>query len=201
MGIDGAHCAQTQVKIAISGTHGSGKSTLVEDFLDSHKNFIHEPEPYEWLDDAAAEPGVDEFLQQFEISIERIGSHSKDANVIFERSPLDFIAYIEALYDLGRAGRDCALLDSMGERAADALAQLDVLVILPLDGRIDIHESEDLELREAMDERLLQLVASDPYALLTRERPRVLEIRGTRSEALEQIGDVLKVLHGVDGPR
>jgi len=189
------------MKIAISGTHGSGKSTLVEHFLDVHKNFIHEPEPYEWLDDVAAEPGVDEFLQQFEISMERISSHPKNANVIFERSPLDFIAYIEALYDLGRAGRDCALLDSIAERAADAIAQLDVLVILPLDGRIDIHESEDLELREAMNERLLQFAASDPYALLTRKRPRVVEIRGTRSEALKQLGDVLKVLHGVDGLR
>ena len=37
------------MRIVVSGTHCSGKSTLVSDFLAAHRDYVHEPEPWEWL--------------------------------------------------------------------------------------------------------------------------------------------------------
>jgi hypothetical protein len=182
------------VRIAVSGTHCSGKSTLVEDFLAAHREYVHEPEPYEWLEEvygelAADEPSVDDFYRQLQLSVERLGSYGAGATVIAERSPLDFLAYMLALDDLGRAGRDCALIASAAESAAAGMAHVDLLVLLPLNGAdgISAPDSEDLELREAMNERLLDLVATDPYSLFAGGRPRTVEIHGTRDRRLGQL--------------
>ena len=34
------------MRVAISGTHCCGKSTLIDEFLSAHPDFAHEPEPY-----------------------------------------------------------------------------------------------------------------------------------------------------------
>src|SRR5262249_46260868 len=54
------------MRVAISGTHGCGKSTLIEAFLLDHGDYVHEPEPYEALQDLygevfAEEPSADDF--------------------------------------------------------------------------------------------------------------------------------------------
>ena len=185
-------------RIAVSGTHCSGKSTLVEDFLAAHSGYAHEPEPYEWLQELygealAEEPAAADFHRQLELSVERLRSHDGGASVIAERSPADFVAYLLALVDLGRESRDCELVASAIELAASGLSHLDLLVLLPLndtDG-IAAPASEDLELREAMNERLLDLVADDPYALFAGGRPRVIEIAGDRRQRLALLEQAL----------
>lgn len=175
------------MRIAISGTHGSGKTTLVEDFLAAHRDYVHEPEPYEWLEAMGDEPTADDFRRQLEISVERLRTYGPDASVIAERSPVDFLAYLLALNDLGRSGRDCELAASAGELAAAGMAHVDLLVVLPLDDGILVPESEDLALREAMNERLLELVTADPYSLFGNGSPRVVEIQGDRERRLRML--------------
>lgn len=182
------------MRIAVSGTHCSGKSTLVEDFVAAHPEYLHEPEPYEWLQElygevSAEEPTVDDFYRQLELSVDRLRRYGPDANVIAERSPLDFLAYLQATIDLGRAGRDCALIASTAELAAAGLAHVDLVVLLPLNDtdQIVAPEEENLELRDAMNERLLDIVASDPYSLLGNGQPRVIEVQGTRGHRLRQL--------------
>lgn len=175
------------MRIAISGTHSSGKSTLIDDFLEAHRDYLHEPEPYEWLEEIGAEePTAEDFRRQLEICVDRWRGYERGMNVIGERSPLDFLAYILALNDLERSGRDCAMLDSAAELAAAGLANIDLLIILPLEQPDPLapHPSEDLELREAMNERLLDLVMSDPYSLI---RTRVVEVTGSREQRLRLV--------------
>jgi predicted ATPase len=171
------------MRIAISGTHCSGKTTLVEDFLAAHGDYLHEPEPYEWLENMSAEPDADDFWRQLELSVERLGSYARGTNVVAERSPVDFLAYLLALTDLGRAGRDCARIASAAELAAGGIAHIDLLVVLPLDG-IAAPESEDIALREAMNDRLVDLITADDYALFGTGSPRVVEIQGSRERRL-----------------
>jgi predicted ATPase len=92
------------MRIAVSGTHGVGKSTLIEEFLRVHPEFVHEPEPYEVLvedygEEFSAEPCVEDFLRQLEFNLERVGQHEQQENVIYERCPLDFLAYLTALHE------------------------------------------------------------------------------------------------------
>src|SRR6476469_882502 len=76
-----------RVRIAVSGSHCSGKTTLVEDFLRRHAEYTHEPEPYEWLTEASAELNAADVWQQLEISVERLSAHAPGSNVIAERAP------------------------------------------------------------------------------------------------------------------
>jgi hypothetical protein len=181
----------SNVRIAVSGTHGSGKTTLVEDFLAAHREYLHEPEPYEWLEDVygeavGEEPTADDFRRQLKVSVDRLANYERGASVIAERSPVDFLAYIFALSDLGRSGRDCELVAASAELAAAGMAHVDLLVVLPLGGRdgIVVPGSEDLPLRAAMNDRLLDLITADEYALFRNGSPRVAEIHGQRQQRL-----------------
>jgi hypothetical protein len=178
------------VRIAVSGTHCSGKTTLIDDFIAAHPDYVREPEPYEWLEDGepfSDEPTVDDFRRQLEVSVERLRNYAPGTQVIAERSPIDFLAYILAQNDLKREGRDCELITSAAELAAEGMRHLDLLVILPLNDRdgIAVPESEDPELREAMNDRLLDLINDDEYALFASGSPRVIEVQGTRSQRLQ----------------
>ena len=90
------------MRIAVSGTHGIGKSTLIDEFLRRHPEFVHEPEPYTVLvedlgEEFSAEPRVEDFRMQLEFNIQRLKQHQEDEDVIYERCPVDFLAYIHAL--------------------------------------------------------------------------------------------------------
>jgi hypothetical protein len=176
------------VRIAVSGTHCSGKSTLVEDFLAIHPDYTHEPEPYDALDlhgeASAEEPGAEAFYRQLEISVDTLRRYGRGAHLIAERSPLDFVAYILALRDLRRGGREFAA--AAVQLAATGMEHLDLLVILPLndaDG-IDAPESEEPELREAMNDRLLEIITTDEFDLLGGNGLRIIEVHGTRRQRL-----------------
>lgn len=182
------------MRIAVSGTHCSGKSTLVDDFLRSHPEYIHEPEPYEWLvelygEDLAEEPGAGDFHRQLELSVERLCGYAPGARVIAERSPLDFLAYILALGDLRRGGRIGGVIEAASALAARGMQHVDLLVVLSLNDADGIvaPESEDLDLREAMNERLLEIVSTDELERLGIAHLRVLEVHGPRRARLAAV--------------
>lgn len=166
------------MRIAVSGTHCSGKSTLIHDFLATHSEYTHEPEPYESLEALGEtftdELTIDDAYRQLEFSVERWSSFERDANVIAERCPLDFVAYLQALVDLGRAARDCELMDAAVELTAGAMANVELLLVTSPDA-VRVPDDEDPELREAMHECLLDLITTDPYSLLG--NTRVVELR------------------------
>src|SRR5262245_5133060 len=90
------------MRIAVSGTHGVGKSTLIDEFLGRHPEFVHEPEPYTMLvedfgEEFSAEPCTEDFLRQLEFNIDRLHQHAPGENVIYERCPADFLAYIHSV--------------------------------------------------------------------------------------------------------
>lgn len=160
------------MRIAVSGTHCSGKTTLVDDFLQRHPDYSHEPEPYEWLEEASAELTSADIWQQLEISIERLSAHGAGSKVIAERSPIDFLAYLEALHALGREDTS-RMLDAARDLARRGLEHVDLLVVLPLNDDIEAPEDEDPELRDAMNRTLLDLVDELPPHV------RCIEIAGT----------------------
>jgi deoxyadenosine/deoxycytidine kinase len=73
------------MRIAVSGTHGMGKSTLAEDFVERHPEFVLEPEPYYVLQeqfgiDFAEEPTQESFITQLEYT--SLG-HLRDLGLVF----------------------------------------------------------------------------------------------------------------------
>jgi AAA domain len=191
------------MRIAISGTHCCGKSTLIDEFLVAHPGFTHEPEPYVVLQDDygelfAAEPSADDFYKQLEFNAGRLHRYHSGARVIFERSPADFLAYLLALNDL-RRDEDAARLTDMALPAVrHALQFLDLIVFLPLnDVGVDaISDSEDPELRDAVDSRLVEIFNDDALDLFKADRPVILEAGGSTSRRLRLLDRTLVKLAG-----
>ena len=176
------------MRVAVSGTHCSGKSTLIDSFLSAHSEFAHEPEPYETLGDLygegfGAEPSAEDFFRQLEYQIERLHRYHPGDRVIFERSPADFLAYLLALEDLRRDTADSALTKQAVSLAGNAVALLDLIVYLPA-AYVAAPESEDPKLRSAMDARLERILLDDEFDMFTSDRPSILELAGPTAQRL-----------------
>lgn len=150
------------MRIVVSGTHGSGKSTLISDFAVGHPDFEVLGDPFETVEDLDA-AGAELFAAQLEVSAARLRGLSPGENAIAERGPLDFLAYLDALDTLRRPARSPGLFRRGIPRAAAAMRNVDLLVLLPLyaNSGIQVADDEDPELREAMNDSLLEL-ADDP---------------------------------------
>src|SRR5215469_107891 len=115
------------MRLGVSGTHGVGKTTLVEDLgerLDDHRIV---PEPFYVLEEEGhhfnSPPSAADYRAQLRRSLLLFGR--SDQNIIFDRTPLDFLAYLAVLGTELRREVDSATLRS-------AFASLDLLVVLPL---------------------------------------------------------------------
>ena len=150
------------MRIVVSGTHASGKSTLIADFRLRHPEFALLPDPFELLDEAGDAPSGALFGAQLRISADRLRDETT-GDVIAERGPVDFLAYLLALDDLGGHGLGREALAHAISLTRSAMSRVDLLVVLPLSARdaIPVGEEEHLELRQSMKERLLDLV-DDP---------------------------------------
>ena len=174
------------MRIVVSGTHASGKSTLVSDLALALHGYDQQPDPFELVDDDGDPAGAASFVEQLLVAAERLVELPRGADVVAERGPLDFLAYLAALADLGRRTATPDLLAGLRATTVGAMAHVDVLVVLPLESPdgIRVPDDEDPDLRGAMDERLLELV-DDPD--LVGPATRVVEVAGSRASRLGQV--------------
>lgn len=168
------------MRIVVSGTHASGKSTLISDFVHACPEFEALDDPFELVDELDA-VGVASFVSQFRVASTRLLEFSSGDSVIAERGPLDFLAYLIALGELGRLDTS-ELVRSGAATAALAMTHVDLLAVLPVDTSA-VGEEEDPELREAMAEALLNLIDD---AELT-GGARVCELVGSPSSRLAEL--------------
>jgi predicted ATPase len=166
------------MRIAVSGTHGVGKSTLIEEFLRVHPEFVHEPEPYvvlveDYGEEFSAEPCVEDFLRQLEFNLDRLGQHDAREAVIYERCPLDFLAYLMAL--------DANISETLRERISAAMQHLDLIVYLPLDDAFG--DDEFPKLRRAVDRQLSEILISANVV--------VVEATGSTTQRLRTVDQLI----------
>ncbi|MFE6966023.1 hypothetical protein ACFVAJ_12970 [Agromyces sp. NPDC057679] len=180
------------MRIVVSGTHASGKSTLISDFVLAHPEFTVLPDPFELIDETWDAPNTAMLTAQLRIAADRLHSEEHGERIIAERGPVDFLAYLLALAEVtGRTASD-ELVERATAMTADALGGVDLLVILPLSAGDPIHVGldEDLELREAMNRMLLELI-DDPD--LVGEHLRVAELTGDPDSRLAELEDLAGV--------
>lgn len=165
------------MRIVVSGTHASGKSTLIADFARRHPEFTVLPDPFEFVDEAWDSPSAAMFTAQLRIAADRLVGDEWGESIIAERGPLDFLAYLLAMAGLTGGAVAGDVLERATVMTAAALARVDLLVVLPLEADDPIHVGTDehLDLREAMNDALLELV-DDPD--ITGSRVAVVEITG-----------------------
>jgi predicted ATPase len=171
------------MRIVISGTHASGKSTLVADFALRHPEFAVLPDPFDLVDEMWDSPNAASFAAQLRISADRLDPLEWPENLIAERGPIDFLAYLLALEELTGPSSSRQLLERSTEITREALSHIDLLVVLPLTAidPIEAGIDEHLELRDTMNDILLDLVGDSD---LVGQRPKVAEITGDRDRRL-----------------
>lgn len=162
------------MRIAISGSHRTGKSTLLSELAGFMPTYRTVDEPYHLMEEDGHEfshpPSIEDFEAQLERSIEELREAGE--KVLFDRCPLDLLAYI-AVHDEA----DSFDLDAWLPKVRDALQTLDLVVFVPIEERerIAFAASDDGEEdRTAVDEKLRELVVEDPYEFGL----RVIEVHG-----------------------
>ena len=174
------------MRIVVSGTHASGKSTLISDFAALHPEFTVLADPFELVDEASDSPNAAMFAAQLRLAADRLVSAEFGGSIIAERGPLDFLAYVVALEELGEVAVSRESVLRMSAVAAEANRQVDLIVVLPLTASDGIVPGldEHLELRDAMNDVLLELIDDSD---LVGDRARVVEIVGDRGARLARL--------------
>jgi hypothetical protein len=116
------------MRVAFTGAHRVGKTTLAEEIADSLPNFEFKNEPYLQLEEEgylfSEIPTIDDYIEQFNFSVGQIKDSENDA--IFDRCPLDMLAYI---YILSKTKNISGLYEEM----TTAISQIDILVFVPIE--------------------------------------------------------------------
>lgn len=174
------------MRVAFVGTHRAGKSTLLEAVSSRLPGHEVVDEPYRVLEEEGYEfsdpPSVEDFERQLRHSIDSL--EQPRARALFDRCPLDFIAYLQAM--------DAELdLDDWLDSIRDGLDTLDLIVVVSIEtpDRIAVPSHEDTRFRARVDETLRTLVLDDPYGFGT----ATLEVFGTLEQRVQQ---VLRALGG-----
>jgi predicted ATPase len=157
---DRRDAGESRMRIGISGTHGTGKTTLAEAVCARLPGHVTADEPYYLLEEEGYEfafpPSLDDYRALVARSVRSL-SPPLLPGVVFDRTPLDYLAYLAATgADLSRQ------TDAAAVRAA--LASLDLMVITVITPATEraLPAPEMPGLRSQMNDALLELVYDDP---------------------------------------
>src|SRR5262249_11391189 len=136
------------MRIAVSGTHFIGKSTLIEDFIKKHPEYKSEIEPYYKLQNEKSmglslEPDLDDLLEQLDYSINQFNGCANEKNIIFDRCPVDFIAYAMCALDQDDIDINDSAVSGRFPEIKTALNNLDLILFLPIAKENSIEYTEE----------------------------------------------------------
>ena len=168
------------MRVAFTGAHRTGKTTLLGAIAELVPAYEVIDEPYRVLEESGHEfsdpPSVEDYEQQLRTSLELVAKAPADA--LLDRCPLDCVAYLQAIdgeWDI----------DDWLDEIRDAMARLDLLVVVPIEtpDRIAVAAHEDRRLRRRVDERLLRLALDDPFGF----EVITLDVSGTLDERVRHV--------------
>jgi hypothetical protein len=181
------------MRIAVTGAHRVGKTTLIDDFVAAHPGYRSVQEPYWDLAEQGVAfsdvPSVEDFLEQLEHSVTMIVGMASEESVVFDRCPLDFIAYLEVVSEA--EGGEWAPSGRLLPRIEAALATLDLIAFVPIPPSAGATaDVEHPKLRRAVDARLKRLVREGALDLLG-DGTRLIEISGSRRQRVAELSRAL----------
>lgn len=148
------------MRIAFSGSHRVGKSTLVARVAERLPGYATVDEPYYLLEEdgyeLAEQPSIEDFEAQLERSLAALDETGAD--VLFDRCPVDILAYLLA-HDDAAAFEPEDWLDHI----RDAVGSLDLIVFVPVEDadRIALASHDDAEHRLAVHDRVRELLIDE----------------------------------------
>ena len=190
------------MRIAVSGSHSLGKSTLVDDWVARYPQFTREEEPYRALglygpyqilfrdESTRLHNGI-----QLYYSLSRVHRYAAQSDdVIFDRAPVDYLAYSQYTADAGSTDIDDAFVMSMVPAVIESLDRLDIIAFVPksdewpVEMEADGIRPTDYAYRDAVDAVFTQIYREGRYGVFSGERhPLVVELVGSRQDRLDQL--------------
>jgi hypothetical protein len=190
------------MRIAISGSHSLGKSTVVNDWVAKYPHFIREEEPYRAL--GLFGPYEIQFRDsstklhnglQLYYNISRLHRYHQSAdNVIFDGAPVDYIAYSQYTANQATTDIDDKFVESMVPAVRESLDHLDILAFVPKSERWPVEMEADgirpvdHAYRDEVDAIFKQIYREGRFDVLPATRgPLVIELWGPREQRLQQL--------------
>jgi hypothetical protein len=171
------------MRIAVSGSQSTGKSTIARTFTDVCANYSLVEEPYHLM---VAEgflfsypPTFEDYEAQLQRSASLIVADSSP-DVFFDRCPIDFLAYLDAV-----PGQSSGGIRNWFDLADESIRTLDLIVYVPVEkpDRIGVSSDEYQKLRRNVDRRLRAFLVDDQLGIV----PNVIEVRGPVDERVRQV--------------
>ena len=194
------------MRIAVSGSHSLGKSTIVNDWMAQHPGFLREEEPYRALGlygpyeilfrDASTKlhNGIQLF---YNISrIHRYGNFADD--VIFDRAPVDYLAYSQYTANQGSTNIDDAFVESMVPAVRESLDHLDILAFVPRSEDWPVAMEDDgirpvdYAYRDEVDAIFKEIYREGRFQVFPEKNsPLLVELGGSRETRLSQLQEAI----------
>jgi len=149
------------MRVGISGAHGTGKTTLAGALCACLPGHLAADEPYYLLEEEGYEfefpPSREDYRALLACSVRSLTAPPVRRRMIFDRTPLDYLAYLAATGADPSAEAGTAPLQP-------AFGSLDLLVITPITPQTEqlLPPAEMPRLRSQMNDALLELVYDDP---------------------------------------
>lgn len=167
---------------------------MIGDLLSQYPTYHSEPEPYFTLYDdgfaeLALEPSLDALIEQLSCSISQIDASADDPNFIFDRCPIDFLAYALCTLEQDAIDIHDSEISEFFPEIKDALDSLDYIVFLPLCPESPIlYSEENPAYRARVNDALIRILRDQPFDIFPRyDHPRVIEISGTRQARVDSL--------------
>jgi len=149
------------MRVGISGAHGTGKTTLAEALCACLPGHLTADEPYYQLEEEGYPfgfpPSVADYRALLARAVQSLTAPPARPGMIFDRTPLDYLAYLAAVGADPQVEAGAAALRA-------ALGSLDLLVLTPITLETEqlLPPAEMPRLRARMNDALLELVYDDP---------------------------------------
>lgn len=190
------------MRIAISGSHSLGKSTVVNDWVAAHPDFHREEEPYRVLGlngpyeicFREASTRLQNGIQLY-YNVSRIHRYPATADkVIFDRAPVDYIAYSQYTANQGTTDIDDDFVESMVPAVRESPDHLDILAFVsksdawPVEMEEDGIRPVDHAYRDEVDTIFKEIYRNSRFNIIPKSGgPRIIELFGPPMQRLEQI--------------
>jgi hypothetical protein len=170
------------MRIAFSGAHATGKSTLISELSRRLPSYLVVEESYYTLlsegHEFPATPSLDDFELMLDRSCETLHAASA-TDILLDRCPADYLGYL-----FGGEGAQPRILRDAMSRAAAAMTRLDLIVFVPIEHPDRIARSNVVlpRLRRRVDDALREIIIDGSWG-----GTRAIEVTGTIDSRVEQI--------------
>jgi hypothetical protein len=182
------------VRVAIAGSHSVGKTALISRFLGLCPECVHEPEAFETLADdveltESGAPTRDGLLLLLNYTLAVVEGRAAQDRVIFERSPVDYLAYAAASVGAWHPDDIRDFLRAQRPRVRDSLRHLELIAYLPIPASDSVRRrGEGKVFRRRVDAHLRRALLEDRYRIFgDRRRPVVVALAPTPGEQLREL--------------